>query len=69
MFSLCDPKNGPEAVLSWTRKRKVDVMHKHLIIIPVCLDGHYLLFAVLNPGQVVARPAGKLSAGKDIVPL
>ena len=45
-------KNGPDAVLSWTEKKDINIFEKKLIFIPVHADLHWSLLVVVNPGQI-----------------
>ena len=43
---------GPEAVSSWTAKKKIDIFEKKLIFVPVNRDLHWSLCVVVNPGFI-----------------
>ena len=45
-------KNGPDAVLSWTKKKDINIFKKKLIFIPVHADLHWSLLVVVNPGKI-----------------
>lgn len=44
--------DGPEAVSSWTVKKKIDIFDKKLIFVPVNSDLHWSLCVVVNPGSI-----------------
>jgi hypothetical protein len=43
---------GPEAVVSWTEKKDINIFEKKLIFIPVNADLHWSLLVVVNPGLI-----------------
>jgi hypothetical protein len=43
---------GPEAVVSWTEKKGINIFEKKLIFIPVNADLHWSLLVVVNPGLI-----------------
>jgi len=42
---------GVEGVKTWTKG--FDVFNKRYIILPVCMDGHWSLCALVNPGSIL----------------
>ena len=46
-------EDGPDAVASWTAKKKINIFEKKLIFIPVHADNHWSLCVVVNPGLIL----------------
>lgn len=44
---------GPEAVASWTRRKKINIFKKRLIFIPINKQMHWSLCVIVNPGALV----------------
>ena len=44
--------DGPDAVVSWTKKKGINIFEKKLIFIPVNADLHWSLLVVVNPGLI-----------------
>lgn len=44
--------DGPGAVVSWTKKKGINIFEKKLIFIPVHADLHWSLLVVVNPGLI-----------------
>jgi hypothetical protein len=51
-------RNGPEAVTSWTAKKKIDIFKKKLIFIPINKTMHWSLCIVVNPGEIEGYAVG-----------
>jgi len=45
-------REGAEAVVSWTKRKSLDIFEKKFIFIPVNKDLHWSLFVVVNAGKV-----------------
>jgi hypothetical protein len=45
--------DGPEAVASWTKKKKINIFEKRLIFVPINKHMHWSLCAIVNPGAIV----------------
>lgn len=45
-------RKGPEAIVSWTKKKDINIFEKKLIFIPVNADLHWSLLVVVNPGLI-----------------
>jgi len=43
---------GPEAVVSWTEKKDINIFQKKLVFIPVNAELHWSLLVVVNPGLI-----------------
>eukprot|EP00934_Nitzschia_sp_Nitz4_P002048 Nitzschia sp. Nitz4//scaffold80_size88189//71589//78338//NITZ4_005093-RA/size88189-processed-gene-0.64-mRNA-1//1//CDS//3329558648//2048//frame0 len=50
-YSTLEDK-GPEAVASWTERKKISLFQKKLIFIPINKDLHWSLCVVVNPGAI-----------------
>lgn len=55
--------DGPEAVASWTRRKKINIFSKKLIFVPIAKQFHWSLCVVVNPGALV--DAGNRGPTKD----
>jgi hypothetical protein len=44
--------DNPEAVTSWTKKKKIDIFSKRLIFLPINATLHWSLCVVVNPGNL-----------------
>lgn len=47
--------SGPNAVASWTKRKKIQVFEKKLIFVPINRDLHWSLCVIVNPGALVSR--------------
>ena len=56
---------GPEAVVSWTEKKGINIFEKKLLFIPVNADQHWSLLVVVNPGLIANYYNGDLPETED----
>jgi sentrin-specific protease 7 len=55
--------DGPQAVSSWTAKKKIDIFEKKLIFVPVNSDLHWSLAVVVNPGFIANNSDDEIDRG------
>ena len=56
--------DGPQAVSSWTSKKKIDIFEKKLIFVPVNSDLHWSLAVVVNPGFIANNSDEEIEESK-----
>jgi Ulp1 family protease len=58
-------EKGPEAVVSWTEEKGINIFEKKFVFIPVNAGLHWTLVVIVNPGQIANHYNSDLPATED----